>query len=28
MSNAARPPPLVCFLQLCGVTDEVEQAPA
>jgi len=25
MNQAARPPPLVCFLQLCGVTDEVER---
>ena len=28
MTKAARPPPLVCFLQLCGVTDEVERARA
>ena len=26
MISATRPPQLVCFLQLCGVTDEVEQA--
>jgi len=28
MAPIRRPPPVVCFLQLCGVTDEIERASA